>query len=156
MVAQRVLSLSELPEVGAVRVIVDGLPVAVVRDGSGTVHAVGDTCSHADVSLSQGEVEGCRIECWLHGSQFDLRTGRPTSPPALVPIPVYTVSFDGDSVLVDVVGAAVHAVPPTVARRPGVLTVPEPGSVPATSGASTGATTQSIADVPAGPAHKES
>ncbi len=102
MSERRVLSLAELPEVGAVRVVIDGLPVAVVRDEKGHVHAIGDTCSHAEVSLSEGEVEDCAIECWLHGSQFDLRTGQPLALPAIRPVPVYPVTIDGDDVLVDV------------------------------------------------------
>ena len=102
MSARRVLGVSELPEVGAVRVVLDGVPVAVVRDEEGHVHAIGDTCSHAEVSLSEGEVEGCTIECWLHGSQFDLRTGQPLALPAIRPVPVYPVTIDGDDVLVDV------------------------------------------------------
>ena len=53
----------------------------------GELFAVDDRCSHADVSLSEGEVEGCLIECWLHGSQFDLRTGQPTCLPANAPWP---------------------------------------------------------------------
>jgi 3-phenylpropionate/trans-cinnamate dioxygenase ferredoxin component len=100
--AQRVLSVGDLPEVGAVRVEVDGVPVAVVRDEEGHVHAVGDTCTHAEVSLSEGEVEDCTVECWLHGSRFDLRTGEPTALPAIRPIPVYPVTIDGDDVFVDV------------------------------------------------------
>jgi 3-phenylpropionate/trans-cinnamate dioxygenase ferredoxin subunit len=99
---QRVCSLSDLPELGAVRVVVDGIPVAVVRAEDGHLHAVGDTCSHAEVSLSEGEVEDCAIECWLHGSRFDLVTGQPTSLPAILPIPVYPLIVDGDDVLVDV------------------------------------------------------
>jgi 3-phenylpropionate/trans-cinnamate dioxygenase ferredoxin subunit len=102
MTARRVLSLSDLPEVGAVRVVLDGVPVAVVRDEEGHVHAIGDTCSHAEVSLSEGEIEDCTIECWLHGSQFDLRTGEPLALPAIRPVPVYPVILDGDDVLVDV------------------------------------------------------
>ena len=102
MSAQRACSLTELPEVGAVRVVLDGVPVAVVRDEEGEVHAVSDTCSHAEVSLSEGEVYDATIECWLHGSCFDLRTGQPTALPALRPIPVYPVTLDGDDVLVDV------------------------------------------------------
>ena len=54
------------------------------------------------MSLSDGEVEGCAIECWLHGSTFDLRTGKPTTLPATEPVPVYPVRVDGDDVLVDV------------------------------------------------------
>jgi 3-phenylpropionate/trans-cinnamate dioxygenase ferredoxin component len=65
------------------------------------VFAIHDVCSHADVPLSDGEVDDCEIECWLHGSRFDLRTGKPTGPPATTPVPVYPVRVDGDDVLVD-------------------------------------------------------
>jgi 3-phenylpropionate/trans-cinnamate dioxygenase ferredoxin subunit len=102
MSAQRACSLADLPEVGTLRVVLDGLPVAVVRDEDGEVHAVSDTCSHAEVSLSEGEVYESTIECWLHGSCFDLRTGEPTALPAIRPIPVYPVTIDGGDVLVDV------------------------------------------------------
>jgi 3-phenylpropionate/trans-cinnamate dioxygenase ferredoxin subunit len=76
--------------------------VAVVRDAEGTLHAISDICSHGAVSLSDGEVEGSTIECWLHGSRFDLRTGAALGPPATRPVPVYPVSVDGERVLVDV------------------------------------------------------
>lgn len=99
---RRACALAEVPDVGGLRVVLDGIPVAVVRDEDGDLHAIGDTCSHAEVSLSEGEVEGCTIECWLHGSQFDLRTGEPTSLPAILPVPVYPLTIDGDDVLVDV------------------------------------------------------
>ena len=99
---RRACALSEVPEVGGRRVVLDGIPVAIVRDEDGDLHAIGDTCSHAEVSLSEGEVEDCTIECWLHGSRFDLRTGQPTSLPAITPVPVYTLTVDGDDVLVDV------------------------------------------------------
>ena len=101
MSARPAVRLSALPEVGAVRVVLDGVPVAVVRDEDGDVHAIGDTCSHAEVSLSEGEVEDCSIECWLHGSRFDLRTGEPLALPAIRPVPVYSVTIQGDEVLVD-------------------------------------------------------
>ncbi|MGF0116559.1 non-heme iron oxygenase ferredoxin subunit [Promicromonospora sp. Marseille-Q5078] len=78
------------------------VPVAVVRDADGDWHALSDICSHGQVSLSDGEVEGCLVECWLHGSQFDLRTGKPVQLPATQPVPVYPVTVDGDRVLVDV------------------------------------------------------
>ena len=61
-----------------------------------------DICTHGAVSLSEGEVEGCLIECWLHGSQFDLRTGQPTSPPAMRPVAVYPLTVEGEHVLVDI------------------------------------------------------
>ncbi|PFG42938.1 3-phenylpropionate/trans-cinnamate dioxygenase ferredoxin subunit [Isoptericola jiangsuensis] len=78
------------------------VPVAVVRDADGEYHALSDICSHGAVSLSDGEVEGCLVECWLHGSQFDLRTGRPLQLPAIKPVPVYPVSVEDGNVLVDV------------------------------------------------------
>ena len=99
---RRACGVAEVPDVGGLRVVLEGIPVAVVRDEDGDLHAVGDTCSHAEVSLSEGEVEGCTIECWLHGSRFDLRTGEPTSLPAITPVPVYPIIVDGDDVLVDV------------------------------------------------------
>ena len=80
---------------------VDGAGLAVVRDGDDW-YAIDDECSHAAIPLSEGDVEGCEIECWLHGSRFDLRTGKPTGPPATEPVPVYAVRVEGDDVLVDV------------------------------------------------------
>lgn len=91
--------LAELREGGTHRVVLDGVPVCLVRT-DGEVYAINDTCSHADVSLSEGEVEGLTIECWLHGSRFDLRTGEPSGPPATVPIAVHTVKIEGDEVFV--------------------------------------------------------
>jgi 3-phenylpropionate/trans-cinnamate dioxygenase ferredoxin subunit len=65
--------------------------------------ALGDRCSHEDYSLSEGEVleEECEIECWKHGSTFDLRTGDPCSLPASKPVPVYPVRLEGDDVIVE-------------------------------------------------------
>ena len=97
---QPAVHLDDLPDVGAVQVVIDGRPVSVVRAEDGTIHAIDDICSHAEVSLSEGEVEDCTIECWLHGSRFDLRTGEPTGPPAIVPIAVHTVRIEGDDVYV--------------------------------------------------------
>ena len=66
-------------------------------------YAIGDTCSHEDYSLSEGEVltEECEIECWKHGSTFDLRTGQPQTLPATKPVPVYAVRVEGDDVMVE-------------------------------------------------------
>ena len=87
----RVCTTDQLPEVGAVVADFDGRRVAIVRHSYGDVHAIDDTCTHANVSLSEGEVDGCAIECWLHGSRFDLRTGAPSHLPATVPVAVHTV-----------------------------------------------------------------
>jgi len=92
--------VADLPDGEPRRVVVDGTPVCLVRVGE-TVHAVSDLCSHADVSLSEGEVDDTTIECWLHGSRFDLITGKPTGLPATRAIPVYPVSVHDGTVLVD-------------------------------------------------------
>ncbi|MHA6763461.1 non-heme iron oxygenase ferredoxin subunit [Streptacidiphilus sp. PAMC 29251] len=97
----RVAALSELEADTPKRVVVEEVPVSLVRTG-GEVFAINDICSHANVSLSEGEVDDCSIECWLHGSSFDLRTGKPSGLPATRPVPVYPVKIEGDDVLVSV------------------------------------------------------
>jgi 3-phenylpropionate/trans-cinnamate dioxygenase ferredoxin subunit len=82
-------------------VTVGDVDVAVVQVDD-DYYAIRDECSHAAVPLSEGDVEGCLIECWLHGSTFDLRTGEPTTLPAFEPVPVYPVRVEGDDLLVDV------------------------------------------------------
>ena len=96
----RVCRLDELPAVGAAAADIEGRIVAIVRTDDGTVYAVDDTCTHANVSLSEGELDGCHIECWLHGSRFDVRTGEPSGPPATVPLAVHTVKIEDDEVFV--------------------------------------------------------
>ena len=100
MAYQRACALSELTVDVPLRVDVGDLEVAVVRHGE-EVFAIEDECSHAAVALSEGDVEDCTIECWLHGSRFDLRTGKPTGLPATEPVPVLAVQIDGDDVLID-------------------------------------------------------
>jgi 3-phenylpropionate/trans-cinnamate dioxygenase ferredoxin component len=95
----RACALSEVPAEGALGVEVDGEPVCVIRTG-GEVFALRDVCSHAEVPLSEGEIYDHTVECWLHGSCFDVRTGRPTGPPASEPVAVYPVKIDGDDVYV--------------------------------------------------------
>ena len=84
----------------ALAVVVGEYSVAVARDGDGPdaeVFAVQDQCSHAAVSLSEGEVADCTVECWLHGSRFDLRTGKPSGLPATEPVATFPVEVrDGD------------------------------------------------------------
>ena len=94
--------LEDLAPGTARKVEVGGRMVALVRIGD-DVYAIGDTCSHANVSLSEGEVlEGEReIECWKHGSTFSLVTGEPLTLPATQPVPVYDVRVeDGEIVVV--------------------------------------------------------
>jgi 3-phenylpropionate/trans-cinnamate dioxygenase ferredoxin component len=93
----RVCAADELASATPLRVTVEDTPVCVVRTASG-VHAIGDTCSHAQVSLSEGFVSGDEIECWLHGASFDLVTGAALALPATQPVPVYTVDERADGI----------------------------------------------------------
>ena len=95
----RACALDDVKDGCAIRVVIDGMPVAIVRS-DGEVYAIQDVCSHANVPLSEGEIEDTTIECWLHGSRFDLVTGRPTGLPATQPVPVYPVKIDGSDVYV--------------------------------------------------------
>ena len=106
MSAQLACLTADVPACGTLRVELEAatgmVEIAVVRAEDGVLHAISDVCSHGAVSLAEGEVEGSTIECWLHGSRFDLRTGAPTSLPAVRPVPVYPLIVDGERVLVDV------------------------------------------------------
>ena len=96
----RVCSVDDVAPETALAVEVDGTEVAIVRTGD-RFYAIADECSHAAVPLSEGDVEGCTLECYLHGSRFDLRTGEPLGLPATEPVPVFRCRVDGDDVLVD-------------------------------------------------------
>lgn len=96
----RACALSDLPEEGAIRVELAGQPLCIARS-RGEVFAIADVCSHADVALSEGDVEDGTIECWLHGSRFDLRSGKPTGLPATRPVPTFPVTIKGGDVLVE-------------------------------------------------------
>ena len=85
----------------ALAVDLDGTEIAIVNSG-GVFYAIADECSHAAIPLSEGDVGDGEIECYLHGSRFDLRTGRPLGLPATEPVAVYPCRVVGDSVLVDV------------------------------------------------------
>lgn len=84
--------------------IADGsdIPVAIVRAEDGQFHAIDAMCTHGEVPLAEGDVEGSLIECWAHGSRFNLLTGMPEELPAIEPVSVYPVRIDGERVLVDV------------------------------------------------------
>ena len=94
------LSLAMLVEGKPVRIEKDGESICVARIGN-EVFAIGDTCSHSDASLAEGDITDFKIECWLHGAEFDLRTGEALTPPAVMPVKKYSVSVDGDSVTIE-------------------------------------------------------
>jgi 3-phenylpropionate/trans-cinnamate dioxygenase ferredoxin subunit len=99
MTAERIGTINELEVNKAHRVVLDGTAIAVVKDSAGTVHAIGDTCTHGDISLSEGFVEDEGIECWAHGSLFSLTTGKPLTLPAFEPVPVFVVTVDAQGVI---------------------------------------------------------
>jgi 3-phenylpropionate/trans-cinnamate dioxygenase ferredoxin subunit len=101
--ASTTFPLDDMQPGTARRVEVGGVPVAVVRIDD-DVYAIGDVCSHANVSLSEGEVwaDERELECPKHGSTFDLRTGEPVTLPATQSVPVYDVAVAGGMVTVTV------------------------------------------------------
>ncbi|MBO3142901.1 non-heme iron oxygenase ferredoxin subunit [Dermatophilus congolensis] len=96
-----VCSVADLPEVGGAPAVVGDIRMAIVRDEDGQVHAIDELCTHGAVSLAEGDVEGCEVECWLHGARFDLRSGQPQCPPAFAPVGVYAVRVMDENVYVD-------------------------------------------------------
>ena len=82
-----------------VAIEVDGTPVCVVKVGD-EVFAVADTCTHSEASLSEGEVTGNKIECWLHGAEFDLKTGKALTPPATESLKTFNVERNGNQLTI--------------------------------------------------------
>ncbi len=93
------LSLKDLIDRKPVRLEKNGEAICVTKIGS-EVYAIGDTCSHSEASLAEGDVTDTKIECWLHGAEFDLRTGKVLSMPATEDVKSYVVNVDGDSVTI--------------------------------------------------------
>src|SRR5215471_1928576 len=84
-----VCPVGDIPPGEAVRVDTD--PPIAVFNVDGTLYAIDDTCTHQDASLADGWLDGCTVECPLHASCFDLRTGLPSGPPAKVPVRTHQV-----------------------------------------------------------------
>jgi 3-phenylpropionate/trans-cinnamate dioxygenase ferredoxin component len=103
----RLCGVGEVPEGEVRRFEVDHRPIAVVNLGEEGFRAVDAICSHAHYFLDEGEVdvEESSIECWKHGSTFDLDTGRPRTLPATQPVATYAVTQDGDDILIEVTTA---------------------------------------------------
>jgi 3-phenylpropionate/trans-cinnamate dioxygenase ferredoxin subunit len=93
------IALDELTPGKPKRIEVNAESVCVARIGD-EVFAISDTCSHSDASLSEGDITGYKIECWLHGAEFDLRSGAALTPPAVEAVESYEVIQDGQSVTI--------------------------------------------------------
>ena len=98
----RVAALSELKPESLTRLELEGTPVCLARTEEGAVYAINDICSHEEYSLSDGEIWDTSVECPIHGSRFDLRTGHPNALPAVEPVPTYAVEVEGEDVYVSV------------------------------------------------------
>ena len=98
-----VCAFDDLAPGSATRFYVDGTAVAVVRIGD-DVYAIGDVCSHGEVSLSEGEVlcEEKELECWKHGSAFSLETGEPQTLPAIRAVPVFVARVVNGNVVISI------------------------------------------------------
>ena len=92
----RACAVDEVPEQGTLGVELNGRPLVIVRS-EGEIYALDEFCTHEEVSLVDGEIYDHTVECWLHGSCFDLRSGKPTGPPATKPLATYQIRVeDGD------------------------------------------------------------
>ncbi len=98
----RLCSLEDLPDKAAIRFEVEGHRLAVARVGD-NVFVIGDRCSHADYSLSEGDLyaDELELECPKHGSTFSLTSGEPQCLPATAAVPVYPVVVEGQDVFVE-------------------------------------------------------
>jgi 3-phenylpropionate/trans-cinnamate dioxygenase ferredoxin subunit len=93
------ISLENLAPGKPMKVSLEGNDVCVARIGD-EIFAVADTCTHSEASLSEGEINGQKIECWLHGAEFDLRTGEALTPPATEALETFAVHREGDTVTI--------------------------------------------------------
>ena len=89
----------------ALRVRVGDVAVALVRNSQGQVFAIGDKCSHGEISLSEGFVDDETIECWAHGAKFSLETGKPLSLPAYEPVPTFEVILENGDIFLEIENA---------------------------------------------------
>ena len=111
MTFERACAAADVPTDEALGVKVGEIDVAIARHED-EFFALQDLCSHAAVPLSEGEVEDCTVECWLHGSRFDLRSGKPSGLPATEPVATFPVEVRDDGVYVDV-STTLNGVRPT-------------------------------------------
>jgi 3-phenylpropionate/trans-cinnamate dioxygenase ferredoxin subunit len=113
----KVCPLAELAPGEARRVETDP-PIAVFRTEAGDVFAIDDTCTHQDASLADGWLDGEDIECPLHASCFNLRTGAVDAPPAKLPVRTHQVVIDGEGTITVVMNDSAPNLPPGLTPRP--------------------------------------
>ncbi|WOE32504.1 MULTISPECIES: non-heme iron oxygenase ferredoxin subunit [unclassified Acinetobacter] len=91
-IAEKFLCLtSDIEEGEGLQVMIEGYPpLAVFHLDDGEFYVTDDTCTHGDVSLADGEVDGCEVECPFHAGAFDIKTGEPCGAPCSIPLKTYT------------------------------------------------------------------
>ena len=100
--AIRICPVEDIKPGKAIRVKVGDLAIAIVRTKAGEVKAIDDKCSHGEISLSEGFVDGDTIECWAHGAKFSLDTGAALTLPAFEPVATYEVLIDNDEIYLEI------------------------------------------------------
>lgn len=103
-----VASLADVAPGTLRRVEPGGIPICLARLADGEVYALADECSHEDIELSDGDLEGCAVECPAHGSSFDVRTGEPDTLPATAPVPIYPVHVEAGEIFVEIAEVRPH------------------------------------------------
>lgn len=93
------IPVSQFDDNSVVTVQIEGQEVVVFKIEE-DYFALNNRCSHAEASLSEGEVYDCKVECPLHGAEFDLKTGEPLTLPATKPVKVYDVLLQNDQLLI--------------------------------------------------------
>jgi 3-phenylpropionate/trans-cinnamate dioxygenase ferredoxin subunit len=100
--AIRICPVADIKPGKAIRVKVGDLAIAIVRTKAGDIKAIDDKCSHGEISLSEGFVDGDTIECWAHGAKFSLNTGEALTLPAFEPVATYEVIIDNDEIYLEI------------------------------------------------------
>ncbi len=104
MAKVRVASTADVPKESLLRVEVKDEPICLIHAEDDQFYAIGDTCTHENYSLSEGELWDMSVECPRHGSRFDVRTGKVTGLPAVIPAKTYPVTVTNGDVYVDIEG----------------------------------------------------
>lgn len=94
--------LRDFDEESLKRVDAAGLPICLVRLAGGEVFAISDICSHDQIELSDGLLDGEDVECPAHGSRFNVRTGEVSGLPAEDAVGTYPVIIEGEQIFVEV------------------------------------------------------
>lgn len=102
MARVRVSSVDEIPIETVRAVTADHTEICLAHADDGNFYAINDICTHENFLLSAGELFGLDVECPQHGSRFNLKTGKVTGLPAVVPAKTYPVILEGEDVYIEV------------------------------------------------------